>query len=127
MFTLCLGQIDELKGCIEEREEELSRLRTATASVVRCVLKHAGSPDPTSWNLLLFTINVVFYSLQGATDSEKRVLCLSAENESLKQNLSVTQGLLQQLSTIPSQSSTMLMKVRRAGRGWGGTSVTGPR
>ncbi|KAM9352766.1 kinesin-like protein KIFC3 [Symphorus nematophorus] len=69
-------QIDELKSCIEEREEELSRLRTAT----------------------------------GATDSEKRVLCLSAENESLKQNLSLTQGLLQQLSTIPSQSSTMLIK-----------------
>lgn len=69
-------QIDELKSCIEEREEELSRLRTAT----------------------------------GATDSEKRVLCLSAENESLKQNLSVTQGLLQQLSTIPSQSSNMLIK-----------------
>uniref|UniRef100_H3DM29 Kinesin-like protein n=1 Tax=Tetraodon nigroviridis TaxID=99883 RepID=H3DM29_TETNG len=76
-------QIDELKGCIEEREEELSRLRTAT----------------------------------GATDSEKRVLCLSAENESLKQNLSVTQGLLQQLSTIPSQSSTMLLKVSHTGNG----------
>ncbi|AWO96691.1 Kinesin-like protein [Scophthalmus maximus] len=69
-------QIDELKSCIEEREEELSRLRTAT----------------------------------GATDSEKRVLCLSAENETLKQSLSVTQGLLQQLSAIPSQSSTMLIK-----------------
>ncbi|KAK5892441.1 hypothetical protein CesoFtcFv8_012820 [Champsocephalus esox] len=69
-------QIDELKSCIEEREEELCRLKTAT----------------------------------GATDSEKRVLCLSAENESLKQNLSVTQGLLQQLSAIPSQSSTMLIK-----------------
>ncbi|XP_028325818.1 kinesin-like protein KIFC3 [Gouania willdenowi] len=69
-------QIDELKGCIEEREEELSRLRTSS----------------------------------GATDSEKRVLCLSAENESLKQNLSVTQGLLQQLSAIPSQSSSMLIK-----------------
>ncbi|XP_034553921.1 kinesin-like protein KIFC3 [Notolabrus celidotus] len=69
-------QIDELKTCIEEREEELTRLRTAT----------------------------------GATDSEKRVLCLSAENESLKQNLSVTQGLLQQLSAIPSQSSNMLIK-----------------
>ncbi|XP_059195420.1 kinesin-like protein KIFC3 [Centropristis striata] len=69
-------QIDELKSGIEEREEELSRLRTAT----------------------------------GATDSEKRVLCLSAENESLKQSLTVTQGLLQQLSTIPSQSSTMLLK-----------------
>ncbi|XP_074539602.1 kinesin-like protein KIFC3 [Halichoeres trimaculatus] len=69
-------QIDELKTCIEEREEELTRLRTAT----------------------------------GATDSEKRVLCLSAENESLKQNLSLTQGLLQQLSAIPSQSSSMLIK-----------------
>ncbi|XP_056142615.1 kinesin-like protein KIFC3 [Lampris incognitus] len=69
-------QIDELKSCIEEREEELSRLRNAS----------------------------------GATDSEKRVLCLSVENESLKQNLSVTQGLLQQLSVIPSQSSSMLVK-----------------
>lgn len=55
-------------------------------------------------------------ALQGATDSEKRVLCLSAENESLKQNLSLTQGLLQQLSTIPSQSSTMLIKVRHTWR-----------
>lgn len=53
---------------------------------------------------------------QGATDSEKRVLCLSAENESLKQSLSVTQGLLQQLSAIPSQSSTMLIKVRGGGK-----------
>ncbi|XP_061918962.1 kinesin-like protein KIFC3 isoform X2 [Entelurus aequoreus] len=69
-------QIEELKSGIEEREEELSRLRTAT----------------------------------GATDSEKRVLCLSAENESLKNSLSVTQGLLQQLTTVPSQSSTMLVK-----------------
>ncbi|XP_026795764.3 kinesin-like protein KIFC3 isoform X1 [Pangasianodon hypophthalmus] len=69
-------QIDELKSCIEEREEELSKLRIAS----------------------------------GATDSEKRMLCLSAENESLKQSLSVTQGLLQQLSIIPSQSSSLLIK-----------------
>ncbi|XP_028841102.1 kinesin-like protein KIFC3 isoform X2 [Denticeps clupeoides] len=69
-------QIDELKSCIEEREEELNRLRTAA----------------------------------GATDSEKRVLCLSAENDSLKHSLSVTQGLLQQLSVIPSQSSSVLIK-----------------
>ncbi|KAK2910304.1 kinesin-like protein KIFC3 [Channa argus] len=76
-------QIDELKSCIEEREEELSRLKTAT----------------------------------GATDSEKRVLCLSAENESLKQSLSVTQGLLQQLSAFPTQSSTMLIKENENLRG----------
>ncbi|XP_067094939.1 kinesin-like protein KIFC3 [Osmerus mordax] len=69
-------QIDELKSCIEEREEELSRLKTDS----------------------------------GATDSEKRVVCLSAENESLKQSLSVTQGILQQLSVIPSQSSSVLIK-----------------
>lgn len=61
--------------------------------------------------------------LQGATDSEKRVLCLSAENESLKQNLSLTQGLLQQLSTIPSQSSTMLIKVRHAVAAWELTGI----
>ncbi|XP_051720352.1 kinesin-like protein KIFC3 [Ctenopharyngodon idella] len=69
-------QIDELKSCIEEREEELSKLRVAS----------------------------------GVTDSEKRVLCLSAENESLKHSLTVTQGLLQQLSVIPSQSSSVLIK-----------------
>ncbi|KAJ8288134.1 hypothetical protein COCON_G00007930 [Conger conger] len=69
-------QIDELKHCIKEREDELARLRAES----------------------------------GVTDSEKRVLCLSAENESLKQSLSVTQGLLQQLSVIPSQSSSMLIK-----------------
>ncbi|KTF75045.1 hypothetical protein cypCar_00032186, partial [Cyprinus carpio] len=69
-------QIDELKSCIEEREEELSKLRVAS----------------------------------GVTDSEKRVLCLSAENESLKHSLTVTQGLLQQLSVIPSQSSSVLLK-----------------
>ena len=39
------------------------------------------------------------------------MLCLSVENDSLKQSLSVTQGLLQQLSAIPSQSSNMLLKV----------------
>ncbi|KAJ3598619.1 hypothetical protein NHX12_002124 [Muraenolepis orangiensis] len=76
-------QIDDLKGCIEEREEELSRLRTAS----------------------------------GATDSEKRVVCLSLENDSLKQSLSVTQGLLQQLSAIPSQSSSMLIKENESLRG----------
>ncbi|XP_073667741.1 kinesin-like protein KIFC3 isoform X1 [Paramisgurnus dabryanus] len=69
-------QIDELKTCIEEREEELSKLRVTS----------------------------------GVTDSEKRVLCLSVENESLKHSLSVTQGLLQQLSVIPSQSSSVLIK-----------------
>ncbi|XP_059363520.1 kinesin-like protein KIFC3 isoform X2 [Carassius carassius] len=69
-------QIDELKSRIEEREEELSKLRVAS----------------------------------GVTDSEKRVLCLSAENESLKHSLTVTQGLLQQLSVIPSQSSSVLIK-----------------
>ncbi|RXM28493.1 Kinesin-like protein KIFC3 [Acipenser ruthenus] len=46
----------------------------------------------------------------GVTDSEKRILHLTAENESLKQSLSVTQRLLQQLSSIPSQSNTALIK-----------------
>ncbi|XP_067258555.1 kinesin-like protein KIFC3 isoform X2 [Chanodichthys erythropterus] len=50
------------------------------------------------------------FQQQGVTDSEKRVLCLSAENESLKHSLTVTQGLLQQLSVIPSQSSSVLIK-----------------
>ncbi|XP_048880945.1 kinesin-like protein KIFC3 isoform X2 [Brienomyrus brachyistius] len=72
----CQQQIEELKKCIEEREEELSRLRAES----------------------------------GVTDSEKRVVCLTAENESLKQSLAVTQGLLQQLSVLPAQSSSMLLK-----------------
>ena len=33
-FHQFLSQIDELKSCIEEREEEMSRLRTATVSAV---------------------------------------------------------------------------------------------
>lgn len=127
MCMLCLGQIDELKGCIEEREEELSRLRTATASVPTCESQNLfqtfvfkASKNQTHHLVLhilspVMKLKVVSF-FQGATDSEKRVLCLSAENESLKQNLSVTQGLLQQLSTIPSQSSTMLMKVRHTGK-----------
>ncbi|KAM4735065.1 LOW QUALITY PROTEIN: kinesin-like protein KIFC3 [Anableps anableps] len=76
-------QIDELKSCIEEREEELSRLRTAT----------------------------------GATDSEKRVLWLTAENESLKQNLMRHTKPPAQLSAIPSQSNTMLIKENENLRG----------
>ncbi|XP_067872250.1 kinesin-like protein KIFC3 isoform X2 [Heterodontus francisci] len=47
---------------------------------------------------------------RGVTDSEKRIQHLSIENESLKQNLGVTQGLLQQLSTIPLQPSAQLLK-----------------
>ncbi|GCB82511.1 hypothetical protein scyTo_0022916, partial [Scyliorhinus torazame] len=46
----------------------------------------------------------------GVTDSEKRIQHLSLENESLKQNLSVTQGLLQQLSSLPLQPSPQLLK-----------------
>ncbi|XP_066546676.1 kinesin-like protein KIFC3 [Amia ocellicauda] len=46
----------------------------------------------------------------GVTDSEKRMFRLAAENDSLKESLSVTQSLLQQLSLVPSQSSTALIK-----------------
>uniref|UniRef100_A0A8C8RGR7 Kinesin family member C2 n=1 Tax=Pelusios castaneus TaxID=367368 RepID=A0A8C8RGR7_9SAUR len=53
-------QVQELKQQIEEREEELARLRMG----------------------------------MGVTDSEKRIHNLTVENESLKQSLSITQGLL---------------------------------
>nr|XP_023680070.1 kinesin-like protein KIFC3 isoform X1 [Paramormyrops kingsleyae] len=84
----CQQQIEELKKCIEEREEELSRLRAESVS----------SPQQQ------------VITVKGVTDSEKRVVCLTAENESLKQSLTVTQGLLQQLSVLPAQSSSMLLK-----------------
>ncbi|XP_030046105.1 kinesin-like protein KIFC2 [Microcaecilia unicolor] len=46
----------------------------------------------------------------GVTDSEKRIQNLTVENEGLKQSLSVTQGLLQQLSTVSTQPSILLVK-----------------
>lgn len=45
---MCLAQIDELKSCIEEREEELSRLRTATVSAVNCCRHHLSLSSSTS-------------------------------------------------------------------------------
>ncbi|XP_063306958.1 kinesin-like protein KIFC3 [Pelobates fuscus] len=46
----------------------------------------------------------------GATDSEKRLQCLTLENQSLKQSLSVTQGLLEKLAAVSTQPSTQLVK-----------------
>ncbi|CAM5115313.1 unnamed protein product [Natator depressus] len=46
----------------------------------------------------------------GVTDSEKRIHNLTVENEGLKQSLSVTQGLLQQLATVSAQPSATLAK-----------------
>ncbi|XP_030409844.1 kinesin-like protein KIFC2 [Gopherus evgoodei] len=46
----------------------------------------------------------------GVTDSEKRIHNLTMENEGLKQSLSVTQGLLQQLATVSAQPSATLAK-----------------
>ncbi|XP_075437154.1 kinesin-like protein KIFC3 isoform X2 [Ascaphus truei] len=46
----------------------------------------------------------------GVTDSEKRLQNLTVENESLKQSLSVTQGLLEKLATVTTQPSTQLVK-----------------
>ncbi|XP_067416212.1 kinesin-like protein KIFC2 isoform X2 [Emydura macquarii macquarii] len=46
----------------------------------------------------------------GVTDSEKRIHNLTAENEGLKQSLSITQGLLQQLATVSAQPSAALAK-----------------
>ncbi|KAM3928590.1 uncharacterized protein RB166_006548 [Leptodactylus fuscus] len=46
----------------------------------------------------------------GVTDSEKQIQNLSVENQSLKQNLNVTQGLLEKLAAVNSQPSTQLLK-----------------
>ncbi|XP_069077093.1 kinesin-like protein KIFC2 [Pleurodeles waltl] len=46
----------------------------------------------------------------GVTDSEKRIQNLTVENEGLKQSLSVTQGLLEQLATVSAQPSALLVK-----------------
>lgn len=48
---------------------------------------------------------------QGVTDSEKRMHNLVAENDGLKQSLSLTQGLLQQLATVSTQPPGLLAKV----------------
>ncbi|XP_053571957.1 kinesin-like protein KIFC3 [Bombina bombina] len=46
----------------------------------------------------------------GATDSEKQLQNLTVENEGLKQNLSVTQGLLEKMAAITAQPSAQLIK-----------------
>ncbi|XP_053323503.1 kinesin-like protein KIFC3 isoform X2 [Spea bombifrons] len=46
----------------------------------------------------------------GVTDSEKRLQNLSVENQSLKQSLSVTQGLLEKMAAVSTQPSAQLVK-----------------
>ncbi|XP_044130057.1 kinesin-like protein KIFC3 [Bufo gargarizans] len=46
----------------------------------------------------------------GVTDSEKQIHNLSVENENLKQNLNMTQGLLEKLAAVNSQPSAQLLK-----------------
>ncbi|XP_077127643.1 kinesin-like protein KIFC3 isoform X4 [Ranitomeya variabilis] len=46
----------------------------------------------------------------GVTDSEKQIQNLSVENQNLRQNLSVTQGLLEKLAAITGQPSAQLAK-----------------
>uniref|UniRef100_A0A8C5WH39 Kinesin-like protein n=1 Tax=Leptobrachium leishanense TaxID=445787 RepID=A0A8C5WH39_9ANUR len=46
----------------------------------------------------------------GVTDSEKRLQNLSLENQSLKESLVVTQGLLDKLATMSTQPSTLIVK-----------------
>eukprot|EP00062_Callorhinchus_milii_P010283 gi/632954981/ref/XP_007893246.1/ PREDICTED: kinesin-like protein KIFC2 [Callorhinchus milii] len=53
----------------------------------------------------------------GVTDSEKRIQHLTMENESLKQSLGLTQGLLQQITTVPAQPSALLLKENEELRG----------
>uniref|UniRef100_A0ABM5GDI9 Kinesin-like protein n=1 Tax=Pogona vitticeps TaxID=103695 RepID=A0ABM5GDI9_9SAUR len=46
----------------------------------------------------------------GVTDSEKRIHNLTVENEGLKQSLTITRGLLQQLATTPAPPPPLLVK-----------------
>ncbi|KAH0617346.1 hypothetical protein JD844_015400 [Phrynosoma platyrhinos] len=86
-------QIQHLKQQIQEREEELVQLRMGTVRKTQLPFLSSSQREP-----------------KGARDSEKRIHNLTVENEGLKQSLTITQGLLQQLATVSAQPPALLVK-----------------
>uniref|UniRef100_UPI00398F30AF kinesin-like protein KIFC3 n=1 Tax=Pristiophorus japonicus TaxID=55135 RepID=UPI00398F30AF len=114
---------------VQRLVESISNLqseRTKLMDEVQCIkteVEHGENEKQQLSSRFEFQINELKLQIQereeelaqlriesGVTDSEKRIQHLVIENESLKQNLSVTQGLLQQLSALPLQPSTLLLK-----------------
>ncbi|MBN3317286.1 KIFC3 protein, partial [Atractosteus spatula] len=95
------GELQSLHRQLEQREKDRQHIAKDFQQEIEDLKRHIEEREEELTRLRTET---------GVTDSEKRALYLSAENESLKQSLSMTQGLLQQLSLLPAQSSTVLIK-----------------
>nr|XP_015212604.1 PREDICTED: kinesin-like protein KIFC3 [Lepisosteus oculatus] len=95
------GELQSLQRQLEQREKDRQHIAKDFQQEIEDLKQRIEEREEELTRLRTET---------GVTDSEKRALYLSAENESLKQSLSMTQGLLQQLSLLPAQSSTALIK-----------------
>ncbi|XP_078392168.1 kinesin-like protein KIFC3 isoform X2 [Cetorhinus maximus] len=99
--TKLMNEVESIKMDVEHEENEKKRLSASFESEVHNLKEQIKEREEELNQLRIES---------GVTDSEKRIQHLSMENESLKQNLSVTQGLLQQLSSLPLQPSAQLLK-----------------
>ncbi|XP_043542716.1 kinesin-like protein KIFC3 [Chiloscyllium plagiosum] len=96
-----LNEVESIKMEVEQGENEKRQLSASFETQIHCLREQVREHEEELIRLRTET---------GVTDSEKRIQHLSLENESLKENLRVTQGVLQQLSTISRHPSEQLLR-----------------
>ncbi|XP_078062946.1 kinesin-like protein KIFC3, partial [Mustelus asterias] len=99
--TKLMNEVESIRLDVEHGENEKKQLSTNFEFQIQQLKEQINEREEELNQLRIES---------GVTDSEKRIQHLSLENDSLKQNLSVTQSLLQQLSSLPLQPSTQLLK-----------------
>ncbi|XP_042321929.1 kinesin-like protein KIFC2 [Sceloporus undulatus] len=90
-----------LRQQAEQREKEKERLAGSFHHQIQHLKQQIQEREEELARLRMGT---------GITDSEKRIHNLTVENEGLKQSLTITQGLLQQLATVSAQPPALLVK-----------------
>ncbi|XP_066479199.1 kinesin-like protein KIFC2 [Tiliqua scincoides] len=94
-------EVTGLRQEAEEREREKQRLTGNFQHQVQGLEQQIHEREEELARLRVGT---------GVTDSEKRIHNLMVENDGLKQSLSITQGLLQQLATVSTRPQCLLTK-----------------
>ncbi|KAM4706252.1 uncharacterized protein WCC33_010987 [Rhinophrynus dorsalis] len=99
--TRLMEEIEGLKQDIEEKERENQELSCALQHQIEHLKEKIQEREDEVSQLRVE---------MGVTDSEKRLQNLTVENQCLKQNLGVTQGLLEKMATVSAQPSAQLVK-----------------
>ncbi|KAG9472886.1 hypothetical protein GDO78_016071 [Eleutherodactylus coqui] len=94
-------EVGELKQDIEQKEKEQQQVSNTLQQQIE---ELKGKIQEREEELALLRAEM------GVTDSEKQIQNLSVENESLKQSLSMTHGLLEKLAAVNTQPSAQLVK-----------------